>query len=241
MIVSSIPHQILVLRNLEEWKGRRSRWSWSGKITGSQFPRHVRVDGLFSPSLVGRWLFNLHWSIVTEAPCSGSSDLYPIWGPGHRAPSGSPVAVLGRWAAPAALLHVAFGEEAHSVFPNCRHGLSSALLLELMLGVCVFRVDTVGESCFLHRLRLSRRPSLVVILLSLCWAPARQLVWAAWLFVILLSTPLGQKALTRPRLFFSLFAGREKGCSPWPEQAMRIPRAGYHALGGSVQTSNLDL
>lgn len=59
----------------------------------------------------------------------------------------------------AALLHVVFGEGAHSAFPNCRHGLSSALLLELMFGVCFLRIDTAGEGCFLPRLRLSRHPS----------------------------------------------------------------------------------
>lgn len=197
--------------------------------------------GLFSLSFVERWLLNpvykyCYWNPFSVEAC----DLYPAWGPGHCFPSQSPMAVLGRWDSPAALLCVAFGEGAHSAFPNCRHGRSFTLLLEPMFGVCFFRTDTAGESGFLHRPRLSRHPSLVVILRSLCWALARQLVWVAWLFVILLSTLLWQKWWPGQDCF-SLSAGRERRSSPWPEQAVRTLTAGYRVLGRSIQSSNLDL
>lgn len=85
----------------------------------------------------------------------------------------------------AALLRVAFGEGARGALPSCWHGLSSALLLEPRFRACFSRVDTAGAGgFFIDRGCLDTLP-LVVILLSLCWALARQLVSVAWALTLL--------------------------------------------------------
>lgn len=104
--------------------------------------------------------------------------------PGHCFPSGFLVAILSRWAKPGCCPACFVWRGSPQAFPNCQRGLSSALLLELMFGVYFLRIDTEGRVVsYLDWGCLDTLP-LVVILLSLCWAPARQLVWllgSSWL------------------------------------------------------------
>lgn len=168
---------------------------------------------ILNPSIVTGTPFQLKH--VTCIPRRVPS-LLPLWTSG-----GCPWQVGRR----AALPCVAFGWGAHSAFPSCEMALICSLL-ELMFGVCFFRVDTAGESCFLHRLRLSRHPSLVVILLSLCWALARQLVWVAWLFVILLSLCFDKKGDQAKVVFLPL---------PWQwGRLLSLTRTSYKNIKGRI-------
>ena len=158
--------------------------------TGS-FHAIRRADCHFSPSVVGRWLLKAHIQVLFLKPVFSLRALPSFLVSGVR------------WTRPGTFLCVVFGKGAHSAFSTCPHGFFSALLLAPMFGVHFCWVDTAGEGCILPRPRLSRHPSPVVIVLSLCWALARQLVWVAWLSFTLLRPLLWQKGWPGQGHFFS--------------------------------------
>lgn len=79
--------------------------------------------------------------------------------PGCRFPPGSQVAVLGAWARPASSPPCCIWRGS----PQGSSQLSAWSLICSFGGArfegCFYRVDTLGEGCFFHRLRPSRHPS----------------------------------------------------------------------------------
>ena len=117
------------------------------------------------------------------------------------------------WAAgpdPAALLHVVFGEGAHSAFPTshllcCWSWCSASVLL---------RVDPAGKSCFLPRLRLSRHLSPCGYSAQFMLSPGQAAGLGCLALLYFPKASTFTKRMVRPTSFFSVSAGRGKGCSP---------------------------
>ena len=180
----------------------------------------------FSSLCCGKVAFKSHIQVLLLKllfSLSTAGDLSPTWGPQALLPfwisGGCPWQSLA--GGPARSLSCMFclvREGAHSAFPNCRHGLSSAALLELMFGVWFLRTDTEGRVVSYLDWGCLDTPPLVGILPSLCWALARQLVWVAWLFLTFQRPLLWQKWWSgQGRFSPSLLAEEKAALLDWSE------------------------
>lgn len=188
----------------------------------------------FSSLCCGKVAFKSHIYVLLLKllfSLSAAGDLSPTWGPQALLPfwiSGGCPWQVGRLVP---LLHILFGEGGN---PQCVSQLSTWFLIcsfaRADVWSLVFKSWHWGEGCFLPRLRLSRHPSPCGYFAQFMLSPGQAAGLGCLALLDFPKTSTLTKMMVRPRSFFSLFAGRGKGCSPWLERVVRTVRAGYHAL-----------